>query len=552
MKTYYKILQEIIKRNKKQTTICFAIMLCMSVLQVVIPLVMKNMISEIETSTSFQIFFVCVIAYAVMWLCYNLIHIKWYKHIDILGEKVLWFIREKIYHVIWNCEYDEYAKLNKDYLKNVLFTDVINIYANIIMYSLNMFADCFMIIILLGVSFRVDITTTVILIGAIGIGLLISILTKPIMAKCSADVNKAMKKDNAVNNECVDAIELIRTNGLYDYYREKSKQSIHNFIAVAIKSDQKTIFLQNLMNNYHQVMLMVITGFLILSQKTSSAGNLVYYMFVTNLIIEKSQKIEDNLYRFMKNMAAFQNIDGICNTPVTTKEDNKDVSDISEISFAHVGLAYPNGLDVFHDLSFTLSKGEAIILKGENGSGKSSVLKMIAGLISPTNGEITYNGASFFDINRQSLYKCICYLNQDELLLNESLADYLSIISHKEISENDYQNYRSKVKLTKEYGTISDNGKHFSGGEKKKAIIMKLLARKEDVSVILLDETEAGLDKSSQQIMDDIEKELLANKEKYIIVKISHGSLNNIEAYDRIIDMNAAAGAALWALNNAD
>lgn len=68
---------------------------------------------------------------------------------------------------------------------------------------------------------------------------------------------------------------------------------------------------------------------------------------------------------------------------------------------------------------------------------------------------------------------------------------------------------------------------------------MKLLARKEDVSVILLDETEAGLDKSSQQIMDDIEKELLANKEKYIIVKISHGSLNNIEAYDRIIDMNS-------------
>ena len=42
-----------------------------------------------------------------------------------------------------------------------------------------------------------------------------------------------MKRENAVNDECVDAIELTRTNGLQDYYRNKVKDSIHDFIGTA-------------------------------------------------------------------------------------------------------------------------------------------------------------------------------------------------------------------------------------------------------------------------------------------------------------------------------
>lgn len=537
MKTYINLLREIIKRNKRQTTICFLIMLVMSVFQVVIPLAMKGMVAQIEEYESVQVFIICIGIYAFMWLIYNLINVKWYKHIDILGEKVLWFVREEIYNVIWNCDYTTYFTYNKEYLKNVLFTDVINIYGNIILYSLNVLADLFMIVIFLGVSFYVDVTTTVILVLAVAIGFLLSFSTKPIMSEYSMRVNKALKKDNAVNNECVDAIELIRTNGLQDYYKGKVQRSIHEFIEVAIQSDQKTVFLQNLMSHYHQIMVMVITGFLVLNAKDINAGTLVYYIYVTNLIIEKSQTIEGNLYKFMKNMAAFENIDKIMKTEVTTNADGKELSDVSEIVFDHVSLSYENGTEVLKNKSFTMRKGEAILIKGENGSGKSTVLKMITGLISPNSGEIKYNGISFKDINRQSLYKSICYLNQEELLLNENLQDYLSVMSHKEISESEYHEYASRVHLTKEYGTISDNGRSFSGGEKKKAIIMKLLAREKEASVILLDEIEAGLDKTSQELLDEIEAELLAKKDKYIIIKISHGNIGNIEAYDKVIEL---------------
>jgi ABC-type bacteriocin/lantibiotic exporter with double-glycine peptidase domain len=283
---------------------------------------------------------------------------------------------------------------------------------------------------------------------------------------------------------------------------------------------------------------MVITGFLILNVKTITTGTLVYYIYVTNLIIEKSQAIEDNLYKFMKNMAAFDNIDQIFQTEIRANDKGEDISDISEIKFDSVSLSYGNELNIFENKSFTLKKGDAVLIKGKNGSGKSSILKMITGLIAPSGGDIRYNGISFQDINMQALSKNICYLNQEELLLNETMRDYLSIISHKEISQKEYEEYSARVNLQKEDTVITDNGKNFSGGEKKKAIIMKLLARKNEVSVILLDEIEAGLDKKSQEITEAIEKDLLDNKEKYIIVKISHGNISNRNMYNKVIELS--------------
>lgn len=538
MSTYFRILKAIIRENKKQTAFCFGIMLVMSVLQVAIPLAMKGMVAKIEEMPSVSLFLICIAIYAVMWLCYNFINVKWYKHIDMLGEKVLWFIREKLYTAIWSFEQDTYSRLGKSFLKNVLFTDVINVYGNIILYSLNMFADFFMIFILLLVSFQVDAITTVILILAVAVGFAFSFLSKPVMADCSRIVNQSMKRENAVNDECVDAIELTRTNGLQDYYRNKVKNSIHDFIGTAIKSDQKSVFLQNLVEHYHQIMIMVITGFLVLHAQSTSAGTLVYYIFVTNLIIEKSRSIEGNLYRFMKNMAAFENIDSILNEAETENEDGEELSDISEISFDKVGLVYENAARVFSDRSFTLKKGDAVLLKGGNGCGKSSTLKMIAGFLAPSEGDIRYNSISYKKLKRQSLYRNICYLNQEELLLNETLPEYISIMAHRDVSEKEYQTYASKVNLTKDYGRITDNGKSFSGGEKKKAIIMKLLARKQEVSVILLDEIEAGLDKESQELIGQIEKELLQEREHFIIVKISHGEVANLECYNKVIELN--------------
>lgn len=535
MNYYKKLFSEIIAQNKKLAVIGLMIMLFMSVLQVLIPLAMKEMIAHIEKQESLSLFLVCILIYALMWLIYNLINVKWYQYIDILGEKVLWYLRERLHNALWRCEYSEFSKMEKEHLKNILFTDVINVYGNIIIYSLNIAADSVMIAVFLGVSFYIDIATTLILLMTIAFGLFFSVLTKPLMAKHSAKVNEALKQDNAINNECIDAVALIRTNGLQEYYLGKVRKSIQEFIAVAIRSDQTSIFLQNLMNHYHQVLVMAITGYLILNVRSGGVGNLVYYIFVTNLIIEKSQMIENNLYRFMKNLASFENVQRLLELGDISDGEREEVKDITEIVFEDVSFSYQPEKPLYKGLSFKLQRGDAVLVEGENGSGKSSLLKIMAGLLTPTSGQITYNGLSYTDVKRELLFREICYLNQEELLLNETPHSYLSVMAHKTVSEPDFKAYRSKVGLEKLEEGIRDNGKQLSGGEKKKMILMKLLARQEEVSVILLDEVEAGLDKQSREIMAEIERNLLQKKEKYIILKISHGESDNNQYYNRKI-----------------
>ena len=53
-----------------------------------------------------------------------------------------------------------------------------------------------------------------------------------------------------------------------------------------------------------------------------------------------------------------------------------------------------------------------------------------------------------WSMKRQSLYRNICYLSQEELLLNETLPEYISIMAHRDVSKKEYQTYASKVNLT--------------------------------------------------------------------------------------------------------
>lgn len=535
MRMYVKILSETIKKNKLLAGWCVAIIMLMSILQVLIPLYMKDILAEIESQGTVAMLCKCVIIYAILWLIYTVINVHWYKQIDILGEKVLWLIREKIYDVVFDCNQGNKLNKGRDYLKNVVFTDVISIYGNIILYSLNMFADLVVIITFIAVSFVIDVRTTILLLSAVVGGLGLSAVLKPMMAECSKRVNKALKHDNEINNECIDAIDFVKTNGLQKYYKARVKQGIHDFISEAVKSDQKLVFAQNIVNSYHQIILMLITAFLFLNEETANSGNIVYYIFVANLIIDKSQNIESNFYKFLRNIAAFDNVKDFYDTE--KKDALEGLDSISTIEIQNLYMSYEERGQVLKGLSFSAKKGDAILIKGGNGSGKTTLLKLIAGLIEPQKGEIFFDTKSSENVDKNLLYKNICYLSQDEIVLNEDLAEYLSIIAHKEITKEHYEKCVERVGLTKEFRNIFENGRNLSGGEKKKILLMKLLTRLEDVSVILLDEVEAGLDKDSQRVLEEIEEEILSRKDKYIIFRITHGNVKHETKYNRVINL---------------
>lgn len=535
MKTYFKLLKEIFSDNKKYFFASVFLIVIMSILQSLVPLLVKNIIYNVDNTSSKLNLIKGVFIYSIILLILNYMNTKWFKITDLLGKGSLILIRKKIYNSLWNCHYSVYKNFEKNYLKNVVFTDVLSIFGGICLHTLNIFSDLLMIAILLTISFTIDKTTTLFLFFMILLGIILSILFKPIMAKASKSTNLAMKVDNSINNECIDFLDLTKINNLQDYFKSKLINGIQNYIEILIKNDQICVFIQNFMDHYNQIIIMIITGLIILNK--GSSGNLAYYFLVTNLIIDKSQRIEMSLYQIMKNFSAYDNVEKLINIEVEEDANKVYLEDINSIIFENVEMSYGENT-LFKNLSFELHKGDSVLVKGSNGSGKSTLLKIISGLISNSDGIVYYNGYNSNCICKKSFSDNIIYLGQDELILNENLKDYLSIISNEKIGDIDYEQYLKIVGLSTIEEPIKNNGKDLSGGEKKKILLMKLLFQKYKKSVILIDETEAGLDKDTQEIMDKIEKELLLEKEKYIILKISHGKIKNYELYNKIIDID--------------
>ena len=149
-----------------------------------------------------------------------------------------------------------------------------------------------------------------------------------------------------------------------------------------------------------------------------------------------------------------------------------------------------------------------------------------------TGGIIYINGIPVEAYDCKTFYKEICYISQEEMLLNESVEDYLRYAAHADLKPDNIEQMRRNVKLRPEIKKIEENGATLSGGEKKKLLMLKWLLNP-STSFVILDEIDAGLDDETKVVLKELEKELLKDRKK-IVMKISHID-EDMDGYDQII-----------------
>ncbi len=193
------------------------------------------------------------------------------------------------------------------------------------------------------------------------------------------------------------------------------------------------------------------------------------------------------------------------------------------IELENVAKKYNESKLNLQDINFELNEAEAIALLGQNGCGKSTILKMINGLIPCDKGEIRYKGRALKTMDARSLRstrKEIAYIFQHaNLLENKSVYYHLSLI-YKLNKTNPNQDEIQKImkfmsieKLRNSFcGTLS-------GGEKQKvAIAMALL---QEPKVLLCDEISSALDKNSEEEIFNLLLNI-KNTRKIALVIVSH------------------------------
>jgi ABC-type bacteriocin/lantibiotic exporter with double-glycine peptidase domain len=507
--------------SKKTFTKSVAFVALITGMQVFLPLSVRWMISRVEEMQSYQMLAVFLIGYAVLLLMNNLLNVGWTYTLDELGGEVLQEIRMNLYKSLYSARYEEILKIGKEKIKHILYMDTLNIYSSLSVHAMQVMSNTFLIIVFLLVSAWINPLLSLILLIASIIGFMISMLSRKSISDASMKVNLQMKADNKLTNEYVDAIELAKTNALVTYFQKKENDGLWKFIHTAMKADKVLVFLKKVITDFHQWVSVGVSAFLAISMYGKvSAGDLVYYIFVSEIVLNTSQSIESSIYTMIHMMPSFENVKHILD--LSEPDGEKEIEKIEGISFDDVAFSYQEGTPIFNHFSAHFQQGDIIRVEGENGSGKSTFVKLLIGLLHPSQGTVRINGIPIEEIAPDKLWDQIVYIDQDEIILNDSVKEYLQTMAGRKLGQDEIQQLKQKVHFDEDIEDITENGKSLSGGQRKKLLLMKLLLRYERASVMILDEIEAGLDLESKKLVRQIEEEILKQKKDAIVFKITH------------------------------
>ena len=203
-----------------------------------------------------------------------------------------------------------------------------------------------------------------------------------------------------------------------------------------------------------------------------------------------------------------------------------------------INFRFPNSDNGMHDLSFTLHSGELLAIMGGSGTGKSTLLSILNGSLTPQEGCITING---HDISEPAARNLIGYVPQDDLLIEE-LTVYENLWFTARLCFEGMQAdelHRRVMKTLKDLGLDAAKDlkvgspikKTISGGQRKRLNIALELIR--EPAVLFLDEPTSGLSSADTEKVVNLLKEQTF-KGKLIIVNIHQPSSDVYKLFDRL------------------
>ena len=174
------------------------------------------------------------------------------------------------------------------------------------------------------------------------------------------------------------------------------------------------------------------------------------------------------------------------------------------------------------------------IVKGESGSGKSTMLKLLNNIISPDSGVVMYNGVDVNDINPITLRRDVIMQSQFPNIFPGNVRENLNIIFTLRGEEGlDDEKLLKALEIVNLKKDLTDDAQNLSGGEKTRLSIARLFLVEPEV--FLLDEPGASLDSKTEEIlMNNVISEI--KRRNKTLIYISHSDNPEMIA-DEIITM---------------
>lgn len=264
------------------------------------------------------------------------------------------------------------------------------------------------------------------------------------------------------------------------------------------------------------------------------------FVFAFYHVIEPLKSFSTAFYNIKKGSASLDRIDALLtkNDSIPSGGHNKFVFD-KEIVFDKVAFSYEDN-KVLDNISFTISKGESLAIVGDSGAGKSTIVSLLLGIISPTSGRITVDEKKLESIDKTDLYKQVGIVTQTPFLFNDTIENNVTMgregitasALDKSLSLANASDFVTELPDQLQT-TIGDRGEQLSGGERQRLTIARALL--ENPELLILDEPTSSLDPGSEHKVSTAITEAVQGRTAIIIAH----RLSTIRYASRILFLSA-------------
>ena len=259
--------------------------------------------------------------------------------------------------------------------------------------------------------------------------------------------------------------------------------------------------------------------------KAFSVGKFIQYVGAVEQLVSNATNMFIYFGILLNNVAYIEDIYTYCSHAETAAAKDGDVSE-GTIRFSNVYYRYrTSDRDVLKNVDLELKEGRKYAIVGENGSGKTTFVKLLCGLYKPTSGIVSMNGTDVSTVSPTRYYDKFSVVFQDFSLVSASVGDNVACDMDQDrervYSALDKAGFSERLsKMSKGTDTViyreyDETGEEISGGEAQKIALARAVYK--DSPYVILDEPTASLDPVSEEEIYSRVNEMNSDKTVFFV-----------------------------------
>jgi ABC-type multidrug transport system fused ATPase/permease subunit len=335
------------------------------------------------------------------------------------------------------------------------------------------------------------------------------------------------RKRLKILNEIFQFIKEILINSKQDYFIHKYKDiSIRHKNIIQLNStliQMPRIFIDLIIFLSFSIMIIYIIDDK--NQISNILPTLSIFAIAAMRIMPSFNRVISNIQSVKFNIKVVDQIYNYLNVPAQNNNEFDEPINFNEsIIFNNVSFSYGKDDDnILENINITIDKGSIIAITGESGSGKSTIVDLICGLILPKGGSILVDNLDV-NLNNKSWKNKIGYVTQDYYISDGPLINNVAfgiekIYINEKHAIKSLNDSKFPLNLFQpiENFKLSEHGKNISGGQRQRIAIARALYKNADI--LIFDEATSALDLETEKVFF---KDLMSLKESKTIIIITH------------------------------